>query len=445
MAAKLSIDWSSIIERGVETEELDYKAPQNWHDLTRENKSKFARHCMAMANTKGGYIVVGVGEDRAGRPRRYTGLTEKQSKSFDPTDVGNFINRFSDPAIDFDIERPVFDGKRYAVFVIRRFSELPHVCSGSCGSELQQGVFYIRTADASSRPAYRSSEIHAVVQRALRNQRELLGRMLRGILYEGRQTLAPDAQDHFSEQLRHSEDLFRRRFAENGSNAPILEIAVSPPSFEQEKFSLSEIRRAVESSLYTFLDTPFLLTAGDSLENSFFTNVSLRYIPEGSRRCWQVFQSGFFHYMTQFELKGQGISYSELVKFVTEAVHFLGQFYSELGYDNTLLTLNFRLSEVEACSLSELPPSGSRAEKSADYVCRIPEIMVKLHRTVSDLASGPVGHSSRVVKEICERFNLPESKHQALDKTITWFLEKKQWQNSTKKDQKSGGTKSKGQ
>ena len=146
-------DWRSIIFRGVESDELDYKAAQNWHELSRAGRAKFVRHCIAMANTKGGYVVVGVGEDANGQPARYTGLTEEQSSSFDPTDVGNFINRFADPAVDFTIERPVVDGRRYAVFVIRRFRNIPHVCTSSCENELQLGTFYIRTPDASSRPS----------------------------------------------------------------------------------------------------------------------------------------------------------------------------------------------------------------------------------------------------------------------------------------------------
>ena len=68
MSVKIQIDWKSIIYRGVESEELDYKAALDWRKLNRGSKAKFVRHCLAMANTKGGYIVVGVGEDSAGQP-----------------------------------------------------------------------------------------------------------------------------------------------------------------------------------------------------------------------------------------------------------------------------------------------------------------------------------------------------------------------------------------
>lgn len=419
----IPIDWRSIIYRCIESEELDYKAAQNWHDLAKVGKAKFARHCMAMANTKGGYIVVGVGEDESGRPKLYTGLTEEQAKSFDPTDVGHFINKYSDPQIDFDLERPVVDGKRYAVFVIRRFSSLPHVCGYSCETELNQGIFYIRTADASSRPAYRASEIHDIVQRALRNQRELLGRMLRGILYEDKQSLEPEAESFFSEQVTHSRQLyFKKNEPGEIRDAVLFELSAHPGTFEQEKFGLSEIKRSCEASHITFPDTLFL-TDGD-LDKSYFTNVSLRFFPEASTRFCQIFQSGLFHFIIQLPVANKNLKYNNLVKLVSEAVYFLGQFYSELGYYDELFSIRFRMTRTEKVSL-ECEEDKNNQYAKRDYTCLIPEIKIRLQRTASDLASGYIQHSEKIIKEICERFNMPDGRHENLEHSISAFMEKR--------------------
>ncbi|OGV36060.1 MAG: hypothetical protein A2X48_17510 [Lentisphaerae bacterium GWF2_49_21] len=416
----MPFDWKPIIYRGVESEELDYKAAQNWNNLNRAGKARFARHCMAIANTKGGYIVVGVGEDKSGRPCIYTGVNDRQCKSFDPTDVGNVINRFSDPAIDFDIERPVVDDKRYVVFVIRRFSEIPHVCSYSCNSELQQGVFYIRTADASSRPAYKASEIHGIVQRALRNQRELLGRMLRGILYEGRKTLAPEAKSEFIEQISHSFKIFDKRKKEfKLDRGTVWEISVFPSEFIVDKCSLSEIRKAVENSVSTTLESSFVFL--EESEESFFTNVAFRTFSKERRQYWQAFSSGLFHYITVVEKDKNSLKYDDIVKMVSSAVHFLGQYYYELGYTDELFGLKFKVSSVEGVRLTGI---GGKAGESS-HVCRIPEIEVKIQRTAADLMSGNAGHSARIIREICERFNFPQGKHVQLENMITDFLEKR--------------------
>ncbi|HCE45910.1 MAG TPA: hypothetical protein DET40_20385 [Lentisphaeria bacterium] len=418
MKTGMSFDWRPIIFRGIESEELDYKAAQNWNNLTRAGKARFARHCMAMANTKGGYIVVGVGEDKSGRPCLYTGLNDRQCRSFDPTDVGNVINRFSDPQIDFDVERPVIDGRRYVVFVIRRFSEIPHVCSVSCNSELQQGVFYIRTADASSRPAFKASEIHGIVQRALRNQRELLGRMLRGILYEGRKTLAPEAKSEFKEQMNHSYRIFDKRKGEfSPENGTLWELSVFPSEFIMEKFALSEIQRAVDNSISTTLESSFIFL--EESEDSYFTNVAFRTFSRERKQYWQAFSSGLFHYVTVLDKDKNSLRYEDVIRFVSSAVHFLGQYYYELGCTDELLSLKFKISSVEKVRLSG---TGGKSSDAA-YTCRIPEIEVKLQRTASDLMSGTVGHSARIIREICERFNLPQGKHVNLEKLLTDFLE----------------------
>jgi len=408
----------------VENDELDYKAAQNWRELNRRGKSKFVRHCLAMANTKGGYIVVGVGEDETGKPCVYTGVDDRESKSFDPTDVGHLINRYADPAIDFDIEKPVVDGKRYVVFVIRRFSVLPHVCGFGCDNELQQGAFYIRTADASSRVAYRASEMHALVQRALRNQRESLGRMLRGVLYEGQQGgYEAEAAGHFAEELDNSRNfVFSRDERFEQKKQPLLEISAELDSYEQEHFGLSEVKGAASYSACTFSGTPFLFTG--EIDKTFFTNLALRSYSKNTDQFWQAFQSGLFHYMKPLESTGS-VEYKVIIKFVSEAIHFLCEYYSELGLEDEMLTLRFRMYNVEDFEIAGLEPFLRRKSEKVEYTCHISDVKVKIKRTVADLVSGPIEHSVRVVKEICERFNFPSGRHEYLEETITAFLGKK--------------------
>ncbi|HPN84393.1 MAG TPA: ATP-binding protein [Victivallales bacterium] len=424
MSIKLGTDWSSIIYRGFESEELDYKAAQNWLKLSRQGKARFARHCMALANTNGGYLVVGVGEDKSGRPCVHTGLSEQQAKSFDPTDVGNFINRFSDPAVDFDIERPVIDGRRYVVFSVRRFSLIPHICCASCESELQQGFFYIRTVDAASRPAYKASEVHELVQRALRNQREHLGRMLRGILYENRKSLEPGAKAQFSEQLESSRSFFQKLSSEYKWNGgAVWELSVFPPEFVLGKFSLSDIQDCVGRAYANPIGSPFF--DPDSADESYFTNVSLRLISKNSSSLLQVFSSGLLHYQKIFDSDKSSFEYSRLLRFVLDSMLFVGKYYYELGCTDELFSVMFRGTGMENRTL-DLSQSKdvSRRKSARSYVCRIPEIQVKIQRSAADLMSGTSEHGARIFKEICERFNFPQGQHEKLDETITNYIKK---------------------
>ena len=411
------MDWESIIKRGVESDELDYKAAQNWNKLSRAGRAKFARHCMAMANTKGGYVVVGVGEDAAGRPSLFTGLTEEESQSFDPTEIGNFINRFSDPQIEFTLERPVVDGKQYVVFAIRRFTQLPHVCTGGCEHELQQGVFYIRTADASSRPAYRASEVHALIQRAMRNQRELLGRMIRGLLYENH-TAVPghDAQSRFQEELNHSRQFFQKIYRPDGRSMQA-ELVVFSGHYVPERFTLSEIREAAEEACGVDPDSRFIVPK--DLRSAYFTNVSLRY--GGEHDFWQIYRTGQFHFRSV--LTGESdkvIAYSDLCDMVTDAVNFCASLYGALNFSDQDLYLAASLYQAENRRMA-FP-----GMNPADTVCRIPEITVHLNCSAADFISGRAVHAGSLIRGICERFNISDGRHLDLDKRIALRLKRQQ-------------------
>jgi hypothetical protein len=420
-----SINWADIIYRGVETQELDYKAAQNWLKLSRVGKAKFARHAMAMANTHGGYVVVGVGEDANGNPTDYTGLTDAQLRSFDPSIVGQFINLYADPSIDFDIARPEVDGKHYAVFVIRRFSGLPHVSSDHCGDELQQGAFYIRTPDARSRPAYRASELHGLVQRALRNQRIVLGRMLRGVLYEGKQLAEPDAEREFPRLIQESALRCRKWLGpRNLAHFCNLEIAAYPTEFQEDALVLTEVKKAVGAVAVPLLSDFPLLNRAEA--ESFFTNQSLlsraRSEPLDRFHFWQAFQSGLFHHISSLAPltnDQREIDYPALVQRIGAALKILGDLYSELGYEDELLTFTIGLSNVEGTVLVHTPTACSEPE---GYRCYIPDVIVRKRRTVADLATGPVEHVQRVVQEVCERFNFSAERHKGLGPRLKKLL-----------------------
>ncbi len=421
MAPYVPAEWNSIIYRGVESEELDYKAAQDWNALSRSGKAKFVRHCIAMANTKGGYIVVGVGEDSAGRPVDYTGLTEKQSRAFDPTPVGNFINNYVDPELEFTIERPIVDGKRYAIFVVKRFSNMPHVCTYGCEGELLQGVFYIRTAEASSRPAFRSHEMHGLIQRSLRNQREQLGRMLRGILYESNNAFETDALEMFKEQRDLSRNMLTSRRNINQESSISFELCTFPAEFSQKRFTLSEVRDSLEKSVYMFPD-PLFITHPEVVE-SYTTNVSIRSLPEHGLKIWQAFRSGFFHYLEFFPERKAGVDYRRLMLKLAEAMFFAGELYSELGYTEEMLEIDIRLKGVENVTLHGIKPRAGG--KRTEYCCKIPEIRINLQRTLADLVSGPEEHALRAMKDICERFNVPSSRHEESGSSLRSYLEER--------------------
>ncbi len=413
MPSGSKVDWAAVVRRGIESDELDYKAAQNWRELDRRKKAKFTRHCIAFANTKGGYIVVGVGEDKAGKPALFTGLTDEQLKSFDPTDVGNYINRRVDPPIDFEIVKPKVGTKRYVIFVVRRFKELPHVCTGAVDGELQLGCFYIRTQDASSRVAYRAGEIHDLVQRALRNQREILGRMIRGLLYEKGVRPEPIAESQFNEELRHAWR-FLQRSAKTEFSGPFFEISAAPPSFTKKAFSLSEVQGAVTGSLISFHARP--LFSVDNDEETYFTNVSLRSLSGARRVYFQAFRSGLFHFVQGLHKKRE-MDIGPLLELLCGTFFFVSNYYSALGYEDEVLSVSLRLTGMDGKRLW----FGDGGAKKP-YVCRIPEIQTELKRSAADLVAGLGEHTVHAFQNILYCFNVPEGRHGDVKKMVSEYF-----------------------
>ena len=418
LPGKLSNDFAELVHRGVESDVLDYKAALCWTKMTRQAKGKIVRHCLALANTKGGCIVIGVGEDASGHPSVYMGLSREEVHSFAPTTVGQFVNRYVEPPIEFTIERPVVDGRRYAIFMVRPFRTLPHVCTSSIEGELQTGVFYIRTPDASSRPAYRAIEMQMLIQRALRNQREELGRMLRGILYENRMSAEAESDEEFKAAVANAAVFFKRRKnPPAGVPSLLVNLTVTPPSFHSEAFSLSALRRAVDAALPS-LPTPEFLDS-DELRKAYVTNTSLRALSRKEPRMWQVFKSGMFHYIAYLPVPERELEFTLLVRKIAEAFRFLGNLYTELGYAEELLTLAFTLENTEDVRL--LLPEKPRAK----FICRIPKISIEMTRSAADLASGEAAHAARLTSEIAERFNISDQYLQNLPALIDDYLERR--------------------
>lgn len=402
-------DWGEIVYCGIENQQIDFKSPQDWNEIGRVGRAKFARHAIALANSLGGYIIVGVGEDENGNPTNYIGMTEAQSASFDPSVVGQTINRYADPAVSIDIVRPELDGKRYVIIVVHPFSGLPCVCGDACDGELQRGVFYIRTPDARSRAAVRASELHALIQHALRNQRQMLGRMLRGILYEDRQADTTQEAIVFPPLLERSRRQAREKLGNEQTRVlPLFEsIFHGGKPFKGD--TIKDGRRAFETLERPGLDN-FPWPDVSSQSSIYATNESLcgQQFEAGTSRSlcfWEYYQNGLFYCATPLPLSSEtprAVDAHNILKLTAVSIILAGQLYSNLNHQDAILTLSFRLANSNMLRLSGLP----KHERDEEFLCQILDIDVSKERSAADLEAGAATDTAtQIFMEICERFN----------------------------------------
>ncbi len=394
---KPETDFAELVYRGVESDVLDYKSPMNWNTLSGAGKAKIVRHITALANTKGGAVVIGVGEDASGHPSVYTGLSHEESRSFDPSAVGAFVNRHVEPPVDFSIERPEIDGRRYAILTVRPFKTMPHVCAGGVEGELQPGVFYIRTGDATSRAAVRAYELHGLIQRALRNQRELLGRMLRGILYESNVPESPSARFEDEAAATRSYYLHRNPLRRDSHSPVRFEFTLFPPEYDAGRFSIRELRQAAEKAADGLEDTVFLAPA--EVREGYSTNTALRIFPDKSSHICQINRSGGVYYSKMLAAPAHRIQAEELHKLIAGAVTFVTMLCRELNTAEP--PPEIRLSMSDTLRL-ELVSRG----KDAGAICRISEINFSF---TPDLTADPAKTAEDIFRETADRFNFQET------------------------------------
>ena len=79
----------AVIERNYESKALDYKGPTIWNSQDRKSCCELVKDVLAIANTDGGFIIIGVEEKDEGF--MLVGLSSDEAGSYESTVLCNFI------------------------------------------------------------------------------------------------------------------------------------------------------------------------------------------------------------------------------------------------------------------------------------------------------------------------------------------------------------------
>jgi predicted HTH transcriptional regulator len=120
---------NAILLRGYESKDLDYKGPMSWNENDKEACCALVKDILGMANTEGGFIVVGVSERPGGFA--WDGLSPEQSKTFDTSRLNQFLQNCTDPPINALLRKIDHDGKNFLIIEVPAFPDTPHNVLGT--------------------------------------------------------------------------------------------------------------------------------------------------------------------------------------------------------------------------------------------------------------------------------------------------------------------------
>ncbi len=160
------IDWPRLILRGCESKELDYKEAMDWNEMDTRHKYDIIKDVLAFANTKGGWIIIGVSQRN--NLFSWDGVTEEQAASFDDTRFNVFLNKCVEPPIACHIYKPEVRGNLYVVIEVPQFSESIHICQIEVEGVLRQAGIYCRDANNQSTPILHPDDMRSIMNRCVR-------------------------------------------------------------------------------------------------------------------------------------------------------------------------------------------------------------------------------------------------------------------------------------
>ena len=141
----------TAIRYGVEARDVEFKRSAPFSDY----RWKIVRTCMAMANLRGGgVIIIGVAQDK---DRRYLweGVKPEHVSTYTQDAVYNIVNHYARPVVSLRVRTIVVDGKQYVGIEVDMFERRPIICgvptpqeAGKDGVPL--GAFVARTRETIS-------------------------------------------------------------------------------------------------------------------------------------------------------------------------------------------------------------------------------------------------------------------------------------------------------
>lgn len=421
--------WEAILRRGFESKELDYKGPCAWEEKNGKAACcELVKDILAVANTKGGWIAIGVSETPTGFS--WDGLTNDQCKSFETSRVNRFLQNYADPPVNTHVIKHTSQGRTFVIIEIPRFPNTPHICQKDYPGVLTAGAVYVRTDNNESAPVKNSADMRAIIEHATRN-----------CANHGTGTPQPATAaaelEKFDAQVRDAATRSKELIPEDLASLPLgfRETVIHPMKFERLRFTIQQLEQMAEAASVSYRGWPYI----------FYSDVRgdlVRHLDDGLEKpfqdpdaCqfWRLHQSGclYVNEMLQEdeqcfnssrrglpddqgweELRGGALPESpkpgKLLGVLTftytcaEAVQCLVDLYKGHLADDEIVRLQMRLHGVQGRHLAIVRGSSYH---SLPWQCNADQIIYEQQHTLADWRAGVIPHAFTMLEYVIRKFS----------------------------------------
>jgi hypothetical protein len=370
---------------------------------------------LALANTGGGWLIIGVSE--TGAKFLPEGVSPTQAQSFETTKLNTFLNNYADPPINSRIHKPVLESRQFVAIEVPGFSDTPHICQKDFPGVLTAPTLYVRTANNESAAIKSSADFRSVIERATRNRADSILASMRAVLTHGVRNEGPSDQEKFEAQAGESRKRCDELNPHREKGYGYRETVFYPTSFIEERFDLPSLKAMALNADVDFRGWPFLFASErrsdliSPIQDGYESMLDGISGLDGTDELhfWQLRQSGmlYIRQVNREDTRGAPDTHSPFLNFETfsiiafEAVHCLVKLYEDRLDDSEDIAMEFRLTETQGRQLRGSPWRMLRP----DHICRIPEVTFRRTLPLADWRAGMIDHGLAICEYVFQRFN----------------------------------------
>ncbi len=401
--------------------------------MSKKEKCELVKDILAMANTQGGHIVVGVKEK--GVEFEFAGMSEEEAKSFKTTEINDFLKSYASPPINTTIKYEPEQNDKTKWFVIIHippFNDKPHICQKDFQEDkkgisriLSAATIYVRTDSNASEPLKNPSDTDIIIERAIRNRSDKLLSSFRKILIKGELLTTSTANSDNEKYQQHINEVIKRcdkKDSHKNKNYAYLETITYPAKFNSSRFKQHKLIEITNNAQDSFSGWPFIFSKQtlplkvynipNGLEG--FYDDSEDNVVDFIFHFWQFNETGLFYtkrilYEDSYSrLRKPNLAhgYLEFVRIPQLAatlVHYIIKLYDGYCNEDEPIILQFNLHNILHRVISSFDPC--RMFDFAQYTCHNENITYNAQKPLIEWKAGIIDNALEICDYVFRMFN----------------------------------------